>query len=101
MAGRLTPSERRRDFTTYTLELVGARPELGAASLRGPCTSPGQRRNWGNSRLGYGDSPGFSYATNGTLRFNRRAVMLEPSLLEYVVVQEFVHLRVKYHSPDF
>ena len=48
-----------------------------------------QRQRWG------------SCASDGTLRFNWRAVMLEPSLLEYVVVHELVHLRVKNHSSEF
>ena len=48
-----------------------------------------QRQRWG------------SCAPDGTLRFNWRAVMLEPSLLEYVVVHELVHLRVKNHSSEF
>ncbi len=48
-----------------------------------------QRQRWG------------SCAPDGTLRFNWRAAMLEPLLLEYVVVHELVHLRVKNHSSEF
>ena len=48
-----------------------------------------QRQRWG------------SCAPDGTLRFNWRAVMLEPALLEYVVVHELVHLKVKNHSSEF
>ena len=48
-----------------------------------------QRRRWG------------SCAPDGTLRFNWRAMMLEPALIEYVVVHELAHLTVKNHSPGF
>ena len=48
-----------------------------------------QRRRWG------------SCAHDGTLRFNWRVVMLEPALIEYVVVHELAHLTVPNHSPEF
>ena len=48
-----------------------------------------QRRQWG------------SCAADGTLRFNWRLIMLEPRLIEYVVVHELVHLRVRSHSKRF
>ena len=48
-----------------------------------------QRQRWG------------SCAPDGTLRFNWRVMMLEPSLVEYVIVHELVHLSVKNHSDDF
>ena len=48
-----------------------------------------QRRRWG------------SCAADGTIRFNWRTVMLEPGLLDYVVVHELAHLTVMDHSPDF
>ena len=48
-----------------------------------------QRRRWG------------SCAPDGTLRFNWRAMMLDPSLVEYIVVHELAHLTVKDHSADF
>ena len=48
-----------------------------------------QRQRWG------------SCAPDGTLRFNWRVSMLEPSLLEYIVVHELIHLRVKNHSTEF
>ena len=48
-----------------------------------------QRQRWG------------SCAPDGTLRFNWRAVMLPPALIEYVVVHELAHLTVKNHSTDF
>ncbi len=48
-----------------------------------------QRSRWG------------SCAANGTLRFNWRLMMLDPSLIEYVVVHELAHRTQKNHSPDF
>lgn len=48
-----------------------------------------QRRRWG------------SCAPDGTLRFNWRAVMLKPALIEYLVVHELAHLTHRNHSKDF
>ena len=48
-----------------------------------------QRQRWG------------SCAADGTLRFNWRAMMLEPSLMEYIVVHEMAHLTHQNHSTDF
>ena len=48
-----------------------------------------QRSRWG------------SCAHDGTLRFNWRLMMLDPSLVEYVVVHELAHLTFMDHSPDF
>ena len=48
-----------------------------------------QRLRWG------------SCAPDGTLRFNWRTVMLPTKLIEYVVVHELAHLRLKNHSSDF
>ena len=48
-----------------------------------------QRQRWG------------SCATDGTLRFNWRIMMLKPALIEYVVVHELAHLTHRNHSPDF
>ena len=48
-----------------------------------------QRQRWG------------SCAPDGTLRFNWRAVMLEPALIDYIVVHELAHLAVRSHSPEF
>ena len=48
-----------------------------------------QRQRWG------------SCAPDGTLRFNWRVMMLEPSLVEYVIVHELIHMSVKNHSDDF
>ncbi len=48
-----------------------------------------QRQRWG------------SCAHDGTLRFNWRVVMLEPALIEYIVVHELAHLTIRNHSPQF
>lgn len=48
-----------------------------------------QRKRWG------------SCAPDGTFRFNWRVVMLEPALIEYVVVHELAHLTVRNHSREF
>ena len=48
-----------------------------------------QRRRWG------------SCASDGTIRINWRIIMLEPALIEYIVVHELAHLSVRNHSPDF
>ena len=48
-----------------------------------------QRQRWG------------SCAPDGTLRFNWRVMMLEPSLVEYIIAHELVHLKIKNHSQDF
>ena len=42
-----------------------------------------------------------SCAPDGTLRFNWRAVMLKPALIEYLVVHELAHLTHRNHSKDF
>ena len=48
-----------------------------------------QRQRWG------------SCAPDGTLRFNWRVMMLERSLIEYIVVHEMAHLTHLNHSKDF
>ena len=48
-----------------------------------------QRQRWG------------SCAPDGTLRLNWRLIMLEPALLDYVVVHELCHLEVPNHGPAF
>ena len=48
-----------------------------------------QRQRWG------------SCAPDGTLRFNWRAMMLAPDLIEYVIVHELAHLTHRDHSASF
>lgn len=42
-----------------------------------------------------------SCAYDETLRFNWRTMMLEPDLIEYLVVHELAHIRVRNHSRRF
>lgn len=42
-----------------------------------------------------------SCGPDGTLRFNWRIVMAPPTLIDYVVAHELVHLRVRTHAPSF
>ncbi|HRC63274.1 MAG TPA: SprT family zinc-dependent metalloprotease [Dehalococcoidia bacterium] len=48
-----------------------------------------QRSRWG------------SCAPDGTLRFNWRLAMLDPGIVDYVIVHELAHLLVRNHSPAF
>ncbi len=48
-----------------------------------------QKRRWG------------SCSSKGILRFNWQLIMAPLSIMDYVVVHELCHLRVKNHSPDF
>ena len=48
-----------------------------------------QRKRWG------------SCGSDGVIRLNWRLLMLDDSLIEYVVVHELSHLRVPNHSPAF
>ena len=75
---------------TERLEQVVGRwwPRLGLGEVSQVLVRD-QRRRWG------------SCAPDGTLRFNWRAVMLKPALIEYVVVHELAHLTHRDHSADF
>ena len=63
------------------------------------------------SRLGHGPSPPVlvrdqrkrwgSCGSDGVIRLNWRLVMLERSLIDYIVVHELSHLRIRNHSPAF
>ena len=48
-----------------------------------------QRSRWG------------SCSADGTLRFNWRLIMAAPELIDYVVVHEPTHMRVRNHSAEF
>ena len=63
-------------------------PRLGRGEMS-PIFVRDQRQRWG------------SCAPDGTLRFNWRAMMLKPALIEYVVVHELAHLTHRNHSTDF
>lgn len=73
-------------------ELVAARvehfaPLLGVAPSR--VLVRDQRRRWG------------SCSPDGVLRFNWRVVMAPPALLDYVVIHELAHLRLRAHGPKY
>ncbi len=42
-----------------------------------------------------------SCGEDGTIRFNWQLAMADPRLLEYVVVHEMVHLRIRHHGASF
>ena len=42
-----------------------------------------------------------SCSSDGTLRFNWRTMMLDPKLIDYLVIHELAHLKHMNHSPDF
>ena len=63
-------------------------PKLGRGT-RSRILIGDQRSRWG------------SCAADGTLRFSWRAMMLEPMLIELIVVHELAHLSVRNHSADF
>ena len=48
-----------------------------------------QKKRWG------------SCSNNGILRFNWRVAIAPMSIVDYVVVHELCHLKIKNHSPDF
>ena len=42
-----------------------------------------------------------SCAPDGTLRFNWRAIMAPPAILDYIVAHELAHLRVRAHNAEY
>ena len=79
---RLRAEERLRDVVDRWTPRLGC-GEKSRVLVRD------QRQRWG------------SCAPDGTLRFNWRAMMVKPALLEYVVVHELAHLTHRHHSPEF
>ena len=63
-------------------------PRLGRGEVP-PVLVRDQRQRWG------------SCAPDGTLRFNWRAMMLKPALIEYIVVHELAHLTHRNHSSEY
>lgn len=78
---RRRAAERLTERTARWAELAGRAPT--AIYIRD------QRRRWA------------SCSADGTLRFNWRIIMAPPPLMDYVVVHELAHLRVRNHSADF
>lgn len=76
------------DVADRVTEWLGRVPESWEGS-RPRVLIGDQRRRWG------------SCARDGTLRFNWRLMMLEQTLVDYIVVHELAHLNVKNHSVDF
>ena len=73
-------------------EHLAARVEFWSGHL--DCTATAvlardQRSRWG------------SCSADGTLRFNWRLIMADPELIDYVVVHELTHIRVRNHSAAF
>ena len=63
-------------------------PRLGKGE-RGHIRIGNQRRQWANC------------SANGAIRFSWRVMMLEPDLVEYIVVHEMAHLTRMDHSKEF
>lgn len=82
----------RRWYRARAVEEITGRVEAWAARAGyGPRTVlvRDQKRRWG------------SCAKDGTLRFNWRLVMLDPTIIDYVVVHELAHLIRPHHRPSF
>ena len=81
-----------RWYAERALERLGQRTERWAKSAG---IAPekvlvrNQRQRWG------------SCSPNGVLRFNWRIIMAPPRLIDYVVLHELVHLRIRKHSVEF
>lgn len=78
---RRRASEEIRGCVAYWAQVAGYSPRR--VLIRD------QRRRWG------------SCSPDGTLRFNWRLIMMEPRLLDYVVVHEVAHLVRPHHRPSF
>lgn len=79
-------------YTERAQEAIGASVARWSSVTRRPPARVlvrNQRQRWG------------SCSPDGTLRFNWRLIMLEPALLDYVVVHELAHLEVPNHGAAF
>ena len=89
--------QTRRAVAEWYLQQAGR--EIGARVKRwGPKLGQGENRRVviGAQRSIWG-----SCSADGTLRFSWRVMMLEPNLVDYVVVHELAHLTVRDHSKRF
>ena len=87
-AAALTPSSTRSAAERLPAAVEAWWSRLGSGPPP-PVLVRDQRKRWG------------SCGSDGVIRLNWRLVMLEDSLIEYVVVHELSHLRVRNHSPAF
>ena len=66
------------------------------STCRGSGTRAGRGCSFGDQKTLWG-----SCAYDGTIRINWRTAMLEPALIDYIVVHELAHIDVRNHSEDF
>ena len=88
-------------FAAPSSDGIAIRPPSGCLALwnaGGPGWAGGRSRGFSSETSA---NAGGSCAPDGTLRFNWRAMMLKPALIEYVVVHELAHLTHRNHSADF
>ena len=85
--GAVTPWYKQRAQERLTARARVWIEKLGMAPTR--LLTRDQRQRWG------------SCAPDGTIRFNWRVVMAEPSLIDYVILHELLHLKIRNHSPEF
>jgi predicted metal-dependent hydrolase len=78
---------RRRAFEAMTESVAFWAPAVGASPTR--IVVRDQKHLWG------------SCGPDGTIRFNWRLIQLDPGLIDYVVVHELSHLKVRNHSSRF
>jgi predicted metal-dependent hydrolase len=78
---RRRAAERLSERTAHWSRLTGITPT--AVHIRD------QRQRWA------------SCSANGALHFNWRIVMAPPALIDYVIIHELVHLRIRGHSSTF
>ena len=79
-------------FKTRALQVLGERVNLLASRhgfKYGKIHISSARTRWG------------SCSTRGTLSFTWRLVMAPPEVIDYVVIHELAHLKIKNHSPVF
>lgn len=85
--GAVTAWYKRRAEERLTARARVWSEKLGITPTR--VLTKDQRQRWG------------SCAPDGTIRFNWRVVMAEPSLIDYVVLHELLHLQVRNHGREF
>jgi len=96
LTGEARRTAMERSMTAWyrarALDRLQSRVERWAAIIgqeRPRVLTRNQRQRWG------------SCSPDGTLRFNWRIVMAEPALIDYVVLHELLHLRIRNHSKEY